>query len=375
MSHSASTPPRHRRGGRNRSQSNEHGSRDQHQRQRFQRDTETFQRPKGGPKLTAWQKFLSIFGLGPKPPLRRAERPGPATAAEPTRPPRPQGSGEPRPPREPREAREPREPREPKTTRPVIQHEVISGRLYVGNLSYDVTEADLTNLFGGVGQVKNVEIVVNRATQRSKGFAFVEMLSIDQAKRAVTELHDKEYMGRKMLVTGAKEPEAPRPGENEAGPSESRPSESRPFEARERRESREPREFREPREPREFREPRESRAPRESRPTDDPSFERSPRREARPAPGPLAGDVTTGIIRREQLAGGVVPPAGPVSLPAVTPVATTTPTEPAASATETIAEAVAEAVAPSTPATVAEAVTEAVAEATDAAPAPSTTQA
>ena len=313
MSHSASTPPRNRRGGRPRSRSAEHGSRDQHQRQRFQRDTETFQRPKGGPKLNAWQKFLSIFGLGPKPPLRRADRPGspsPATATETARPPRPQGSGEGRP---------PREPREPKTPRPVIQHEVTSGRLYVGNLSYDVTEADLTNLFGGVGQVKNVEIVVNRATQRSKGFAFVEMLSIDQAKRAVAELHDKEYMGRKMLVTGAKEPEAPRPGDAEAAPAE-----PRSFEARERRE---------------FREPREAREPRESRSQDDRASERPPRRETRPAPGPLAGDITTGIIRREQLAGGVVPPAGPVSLPPVTPATAASAVAPTAEAAASVTAA------------------------------------
>ena len=83
--------------------------------------------------------------------------------------------------------------------------EVTSSRLYVGNLSFDAAESDLTELFNGVGTVQNVEIVMNRHTMRSKGFAFVEMQSLDEAKRAVAELHDKEYMGgRKLVVSGAK---------------------------------------------------------------------------------------------------------------------------------------------------------------------------
>lgn len=83
--------------------------------------------------------------------------------------------------------------------------EVTSARLYVGNLSFDAAESDLTELFSGVGTVENVEIVMNRHTMRSKGFAFVQMQSVDEAKRAVAELHDKEYMGgRKLVVSGAK---------------------------------------------------------------------------------------------------------------------------------------------------------------------------
>ena len=85
------------------------------------------------------------------------------------------------------------------------QVEVTSPRLYVGNLSFDVGESDLFDLFNGVGSVQNVEIVMNRHTMRSKGFAFVQMQSIDEAKRAVAELHDKEYVGgRKLVVSGAK---------------------------------------------------------------------------------------------------------------------------------------------------------------------------
>lgn len=82
--------------------------------------------------------------------------------------------------------------------------EVTSPRLYVGNLSFDAAESDLFELFNGVGSVQNVEIVLNRHTMRSKGFAFVQMQSIDEAKRAVSELHDKEFLGRKLVVSGAK---------------------------------------------------------------------------------------------------------------------------------------------------------------------------
>ncbi len=82
--------------------------------------------------------------------------------------------------------------------------EVTSPRIYVGNLSFDAIESDLFELFKGVGSVQNVEIVCHRQSHRSKGFAFVQMQTIDEARRAVSELHDKEYMGRKLVVSGAK---------------------------------------------------------------------------------------------------------------------------------------------------------------------------
>jgi hypothetical protein len=84
--------------------------------------------------------------------------------------------------------------------------EVTSPKLYVGNLSFDATESDLTELFSGAGAVKVAEIVTNKQTEKSKGFAFVTMTSVDEAKRAVTELHDREFMGRKLVVSGAKTP-------------------------------------------------------------------------------------------------------------------------------------------------------------------------
>ncbi len=82
--------------------------------------------------------------------------------------------------------------------------EVSTPRLYIGNLSFQATERDLTELFKGVGGVASAEVVTHRATERSKGFAFVQMNSVDEAKRAVRELHDQAFMGRKLVVSGAK---------------------------------------------------------------------------------------------------------------------------------------------------------------------------
>lgn len=82
--------------------------------------------------------------------------------------------------------------------------EITSSRLYVGNLAYEATEYDLEELFRGVGTVESTEVVTHSRTQRSKGFAFVEMTALEQAKRAAEQLHDTEFMGRKLVVTGAK---------------------------------------------------------------------------------------------------------------------------------------------------------------------------
>ena len=71
-------------------------------------------------------------------------------------------------------------------------------------MSYDATESDLFELFNGVGSVRNAEVVVNSRTQRSKGFAFVTMDSVDEARRAVSELSGKDFMGRPLQLSGAK---------------------------------------------------------------------------------------------------------------------------------------------------------------------------
>ncbi len=102
------------------------------------------------------------------------------------------------------------QPQQQPTARPSRKPEsveVTTPRLYVGNLSFDATESDLFELFNGVGAVQNAEVVTYRHNQRSKGFAFVQMLTVDEAKRAVEELHDKEFLGRKLVVSGAKSSE------------------------------------------------------------------------------------------------------------------------------------------------------------------------
>src|SRR5215472_15696384 len=94
--------------------------------------------------------------------------------------------------------------REPRPQRKPESIDVTPPRLYVGNLSFDATESDLFELFNGVGHVQNAEFVSYRHNQRSKGFAFVQMQTIEEAKRAVEELHDKEFLGRRLVVSGAK---------------------------------------------------------------------------------------------------------------------------------------------------------------------------
>lgn len=84
------------------------------------------------------------------------------------------------------------------------RNEVTSGRLYVGNLDYATGESELEDLFRGVGNVLSAEVVTNPRTQQSKGFAFVEMGSIEEAKRAVKVLDDQDFMGRKLIVSGAR---------------------------------------------------------------------------------------------------------------------------------------------------------------------------
>ncbi|MEM1157645.1 MAG: hypothetical protein AAGH72_05255 [Verrucomicrobiota bacterium] len=83
------------------------------------------------------------------------------------------------------------------------QPQVTSARLYVGNLSYDTAESDLFDHFGTVGQVKSAEIVRDRS-ERSKGFGFVEMNSVETAQTASEKYHRTEYMGRQIIVAGAK---------------------------------------------------------------------------------------------------------------------------------------------------------------------------
>jgi cold-inducible RNA-binding protein len=77
-------------------------------------------------------------------------------------------------------------------------------KLYVGNLSYQTTEAELQALFEAVGQVGSVNIVRDRATGQARGFAFVEMQDVEGAQRAIAELDRREVGGRTLSVNEAK---------------------------------------------------------------------------------------------------------------------------------------------------------------------------
>lgn len=85
----------------------------------------------------------------------------------------------------------------------------MSTKLYVGNLPYETTESDLQALFEGAGQVSTINIVRDRATGRARGFAFVEMIDVEGAQRAISELDKHQYGGRNLTVNEAK-PMAPR---------------------------------------------------------------------------------------------------------------------------------------------------------------------
>jgi RNA recognition motif-containing protein len=77
-------------------------------------------------------------------------------------------------------------------------------KLYVGNLTYDTTESTLEQLFGAFGTVQSAQVIMDRDTGRSKGFAFVEMGSDQEAQAAIAGLNGKEVGGRSLTVNEAK---------------------------------------------------------------------------------------------------------------------------------------------------------------------------
>ena len=81
-------------------------------------------------------------------------------------------------------------------------------KLYVGNLPYETTEADLQSLFESAGQVSTVNLIRDRATGRAKGFACVEMSDTEGAQRAINELDKHSYGGRNLTVNEARPMEA-----------------------------------------------------------------------------------------------------------------------------------------------------------------------
>jgi RNA recognition motif-containing protein len=179
-----SSRPRRRRGGRNRGGAARSGEHRPH----HTNGTPSAPAKKENPiaKLFGW-----LTGKKKKPESKPAS----------VRTPRPEFRDKPREPREPRAERPQREelPKEDPTPQ-----EIVSPKLYVGNLAYEAVEHDLFDLFSKVGSVKNVEIAMDRHANRSKGFGFVEMETLDTAKEASAKLNRTDFMGRQIVVSGAK---------------------------------------------------------------------------------------------------------------------------------------------------------------------------
>ena len=77
-------------------------------------------------------------------------------------------------------------------------------KLYVGNLNYATTEADISELFGTVGEVLSVNLITDRMTGRSKGFAFVEMAEASAAQEAIDQMNGRDVDGRPIKVAEAR---------------------------------------------------------------------------------------------------------------------------------------------------------------------------
>ncbi len=77
-------------------------------------------------------------------------------------------------------------------------------RLYVGNLPYDIGEADLQQLFAAAGTVDSVNVVRDMATGRARGFAFVEMNTDEEARKAIAQFSDHSLGGRNLTVNEAR---------------------------------------------------------------------------------------------------------------------------------------------------------------------------
>jgi cold-inducible RNA-binding protein len=83
----------------------------------------------------------------------------------------------------------------------------MGSKLYIGNVSFKASEADLEDLFAQHGTVTSVKIITDRETGRSRGFAFVEMGSDEESQACVDKLNDTEVQGRNLRVSEAREKE------------------------------------------------------------------------------------------------------------------------------------------------------------------------
>lgn len=83
-------------------------------------------------------------------------------------------------------------------------------RIYVGNLKYDVTDEQLKDMFGELGEVASADVIKDKLTGQSKGFGFVDMPNAAEAHDAIQALHDSMHDGRKLTVNEAR-PRSERP--------------------------------------------------------------------------------------------------------------------------------------------------------------------
>jgi RNA recognition motif-containing protein len=77
-------------------------------------------------------------------------------------------------------------------------------KLFVGSLAYSVTDQELEDFFAAAGTVSSAKVIMDRDTNRSKGFGFVEMSSDEEAKAAIAQLNGKELSGRAVAIDEAK---------------------------------------------------------------------------------------------------------------------------------------------------------------------------
>lgn len=158
------------------------GSRRNYNNKNYHRRNSRVPRPdRTAPKLTFWQKLLKAIGLYKPTPSRRNDRSKNLD--------RTSLAGKPQGARRQAFSKVPTK----------------SPRLYIGNLSYEVSEMDIEELFKGFGRVKSVEIIYNPRTHKSKGYGFVEMFEMEDAARCVDVLHGQPFMGREMMVSAANE--------------------------------------------------------------------------------------------------------------------------------------------------------------------------
>jgi cold-inducible RNA-binding protein len=94
----------------------------------------------------------------------------------------------------------------------------MSNKLFVGNLSFDTTENDLQDAFAAHGTVNETNLMIDRTTNRSRGFAFITMSTVEEAQKAITAMNGVQLDGRAITVNVAKpREERPAGGRREFG--------------------------------------------------------------------------------------------------------------------------------------------------------------